>query len=204
MSEETTTAPEVYKATAQDKRVVELNKDIQLPKDRYTIRVKDVEYGPSSKGNFMFTWTPELVWPDTFVAGNGTIVSIAGKDLKKQYIALKIKNPETGQWDMEATQKAVDRYFDQLDKWGVDTTEMRESGIDLNNPPKVIKGLVLDAICGSDEYVRRKDPTPEQKAQNKQGDIIKGADGKEIKSYTAVVYEILGPGDSSVAANKPF
>lgn len=199
---------EVYKATPADKRQIQLNKDVMLPTDRYTVRLKDVVYGPSSKGNFMFTVTPELVFPDSFVAVNGTTINIAGVNLKQQYITLKIKG-EDGNWDKEATQKAVDRFLDQLDKFGVDTSVLREEGIDLNNPDKkLLDGLVLDAICGSEEYVRRKDLTPEQKAKGiKQGDEIKDANGKAIKSYSHIVKEFLGAGSTegvASAANKAF
>ena len=39
---------------------------------------------------------------------------------------------------------------------------------------------------------RYKDPTPEQRAKNEMGDIIKDANGKEIKSYFPYIVEILG------------
>lgn len=195
----------IVKPTAPENREVSLSKDIKLPRERYTIRFKEVVYGPSSKGNFMFTITPEIVFPDTFIAPNGSTVNIGGKELKKMYITIKLKNLETQQWDDEATQEAINRFFDQLDKWGVDTSELRNSGVDTDNmDTKLIKGLVLDAICDGEEYAQRKDPTPEQRAKKQLGDIIKDANGREIKAYFPYVVDVLGAGDATVAANKPF
>lgn len=192
----------LMKPTPADKRELNLNPKIKLPKERYTLRIKDEEFQMSKAGNPMLVLSFEFMAPDVFTHWDGSKVNIAGVELnKKMYMTLRVTDDKTKEVDPVATQKAFDRYCDLLGRLG---KEIPAEGIDVENPPKLLKGTIIDAICDAEEFAQRKDPTPEQKAQGKLGDIIKDANGKEIKAYFTNVVDILGLGDASVAANKPM
>ena len=190
------------KPTPADKREVNLHSKIKLPKDRYTLRIKDEEFKMSAAGNPMIILTPEFVSPDSFVAADGSTVNIAGVELNKEYITLRTKDKETGEVDLVKSQKMFDRYADLRAKLGV---PIDDEGVDIENPPKVFKGLVISAICDSEESAQRKEPTVEQRSKGQLGDILKDDDGNEIKFFRSKVVTILGLGSANVAgATKPF
>lgn len=194
----------IMKPTPQDKRELNLNTKIKLPKDRYGLRIKDEEFKFSKSGNPMVVLTFEFVSPDTFTNFDGSVVNIAGVEVvSKMYLTLRIKD-DNGNIDEKSSQKAFDRYCDIRNRLDV---PVGDEGVDIENPPKVFKGLVIDAIVDTEEATQRKEATPEQKAQGKLGDEIKDNEGKPIRAYFTKVIEILGRADSSVAntsENRPY
>jgi len=187
----------IMKPTPADQKETNLNGKIKLAKDNYGIRFKDEEFKMSSTGNPMIVLTSEFVYPESFTAPDGSKVNIAGVELRKHYIVLRVKDKETGEIDAKKSQDAFNRYCDLRKALGIPVDE--QEGIDIENPPKVFKGLVADAICDGEEYVQRKEPTPEQRSKGQLGDIIKDSNGNEIKSYSPVIVSILGAGNTSLA-----
>lgn len=197
----------LMKPTPRDQRQLNLTPQIKLPKDRYTLRIKDEEFkisGAKDEGagnNPMLVLKFEFIAPDSFKGPNNETVNIAGIEVvKAMYLVLSVNGPG-GVKDEEKSQKAFDRYCDLLTKLGI---EVPAEGIDVNNPPRLLKGKIVDAICDAEEFEQRKDQTPEQKAQGKPGDLITDSEGKPIKAYFTNVVTILGLGDASLASNKPF
>lgn len=195
----------IYKQSAPETREVNLNATIKLPRERYTIRVKEEKFEISkNSGNPMIVLTSELAAPSSIKLFDGTTVNIAGVELQKQYITLRAKD-EKGEVDLKKSQSLFDRYAELRALCNV---PVGDEGVDIENPPKAFEGLVLDAICDGEELVMRKDPTPEQKARKEMGDPIKDANGKPIISYRAYVVKILGSADPEIARsigeNKPF
>lgn len=188
------------RATPKDKREVNLNKNIKLPRNMYSLRIKQEEFKISSKDNPMIVLTYEFIAPETFVNPvDNSIVNIAGVEVhQKRYITLSVKD------DAEKSQKMFDQYSDLRDQLGKPIGP--DEDVDINNPPKVFEGLVIDAICDGVEYVQRKDPTPAQKAKGEPGDPIL-VDGKQVKAYLTEVKEILGLSNAATAnaaANRPY
>jgi len=197
----------VMKPTPADKREVNLNPRIRLPRNRYTVRIKEETFkmsnakGDGEGNNPMIVLTAELVAPDTFIANDGSTVNIAGVELQKQYITLRVNGPG-GVVDAKKSQEAFDRYADLRTLLGV---PIGDEGVDVDNPPKVFVGKVVDAICEGEESVQRTDPTPEQMKKGELGSPIKDASGKELKSYRPKITAILGLADASVASGaNPF
>lgn len=190
----------IVKPTPKDKRETNLNPSIELPRDRYAVRIKEETFEISKRsGNPMIVLTPELVSPDSFVNPvDGSKVNIAGVELKKMYLTLSSKEGP------EKSQKCFDMYSDMRDKFG---EPIGEEGVDINNPPKTFKGKVVDAICASEEFIQRKNPTADQVAKGQPGDPILDQNGNQIKSYFAYVVNVLGlaNGDAVAAAgNRPY
>jgi hypothetical protein len=198
MSEEN--ASSVFKPTPKDKREVTLNKDVKLPRERYAVRIIEEKFEVSkTSGNPMIVLTGEIVAPETFVnPADGTAITISGVKLRPKYVVLSSNESP------EKAQANFDRYSDLREKLGV---PIGEEGVDINNPPKVFEGLIIDAICSGKEYSPRKDPTPEQRAKKQMGSPINGPDGKPIVSYMSEIDEIRGLADEQIlatASNKPF
>jgi hypothetical protein len=187
----------IFKSTPKDKREVTLNPSIKLPRDRYTVRIKEESFEISkASGNPMIVLTCELVSPDSFVNPvDGGKVNIGGVELAKKYVVLSSKKGEA------EAQANFDRYADMRDKLGV---PIGDEGVDINNPPKVFVGKVIDAICDGEEFIQRKDPTPDQRAKGEQGNPITDTAGNQIKSYKPIIVNILGLADGNGASNKPF
>jgi hypothetical protein len=196
----------IVKPTSKENRELNLNPKIKLPRDRYSLRIKDEEVSVSKKGNSMQVLTFEFVSPDTFINPvDGSTVNIGGVEInKKYYVPLQSKNDD-GTVDEKKSQEAFDRYSDLRTKLGVPVDP--DAGVDVENPPSVFKGLVIDAICDAEEVARRKDATPEQRAKKQLGEIIKDASGQPVRAYFTNVVEILGLADSSAtaaASSRPY
>lgn len=197
----------IMKAQASSDRELNLNPKIRLPKNRYALRIKEEEFKLSnSKGakggnNPMLVLTFEYVAPDSIQGNQGERINIAGVEInQKKYMVLSVKDEETGEVDPERSQKAFNQYGDLCNLLGVDISE----GVDIENPPKKLKGLVVDAIVESEEYEQRMDPTPEQAKAGKKGELIKDADGSPIKAYFTKVVDIRGLGDQSLGKKLAF
>lgn len=195
----------IVKPTPKDKRETNLNPSIELPRDRYAVRIKEETFEISkSKGNPMVVLIPEIVSPDHIINPvDGGRVNIAGVELKKMYLTLSSKEGS------DKSQKCIDMYCDIREKFG---EPVGEDGVDINNPPKVFKGKVVDCICGSEEFIQRKKPTAEQLAKNQPGDPILDQNGNQIKSYFPCVMSpysanVLGLSNSdavAAASNRPY
>lgn len=186
----------IVKPTPKDQRSVSLNRTIKLPRNRYSLRITEEAFKMSAKNNApMIVLSFEFVAPDTFVNPvDGSIVNIAGCKLKDKYITLQSKSD--GVVDEKKSATCFNMYSDLRDLLGV---PIGDDGIDIENPPKSMEGLIIDAVCDGEEFATRMDPTPEQRKRGEMGAIIKDANGRELKSYTAVVVEILGLADPSIA-----
>lgn len=184
-----------FKPTAVEDRKQQINATHQLNRDRYVIRFTTEKCAPakSPPNNPCVTLEAEIVASGT---GEPTIVSnytgitlgIQGASCKPMYLSLRSKK-EDGSIDNEATQQAIDRFCDLRIKCGL---EIPDEGVDPEQPPLGFKGVVVDAILDAEEFVQRKTPSPEQRAQGKPGDEILGQDGKPMKSYSIVIRNILG------------
>jgi hypothetical protein len=149
----------------------------------------------------MQTLKSEIVGPDVVMNPiDGSKLSVSGATIKDYYVVLG--NPN----DPKKAQESFNRYCELRAKVGKPLPE--GEGIDIENPPKIFSGLILDAILVADEYAQREDPTPEQRAKGELGAIIKDQDGNEIKSYNIAIAEILGLANVAVAGaianKKPF
>lgn len=185
----------IVKAIAPDKIELNLNSRIKLPRDRYALRIKDEEFKVSANGNPMIVLTYEFIAPDFVLGPNGEKVNIAGVELRPMYLTLASKE------DKEKSDNLFKRYSDLRALLGV---PVPDEGVDIDNPPKVFKGLTVQAICDSKEYAQRKDPTPEQRAKKEPGDKILDEDDKEIKGFNHEVIEVIGLSKSAGRADKPF
>ncbi len=183
--------------TPKDKRATGLNKRIKLPRNRYTIRIVEEKFEISKAGNPMLVLTPEIVAPDTFTNPvDGSTVNISGTKLKPVYVTLAVAG------DDKKSQAMFDRYSDLRDKAGKPID--KDVGVDVNNPPKALEGVLFDAMCDGKEYTQNQDPTPAQAAKGERGAPILDADGKPMKGYSCEVVEILGPADPSIAGSRPY
>lgn len=202
----------IVKPTPTEQREKNLNIKTKLPRDRYAVRFISEEFEISKikadtglGGNPMIVLKGEIVAPDVIKNPvDGSLLNIAGTELKPQYFSLRVRNKD-GTQNEESSKKAFDRYSDLRTLLGVPIDE--NEGIDVENPPKVFKGIVADCVCDSQVVSQRKDPTPEQRAKNQLGDVIKDASGKELNLYFPYIVDILGLADASAvssAANKPY
>lgn len=189
----------LIKPTPKEQRTSQLNASKQLPRNSYAIRFLEETHSPSrSTGNPMVTLNAEIVHPETIVSPfTGETLEIAGAKLKPVYLSLQSKK-EDGTIDTKATQEAINRYTDYMSKCGL---SVPEEGIDPENPVMGFKGLVVDAILDSEEFVQRATPTPEQRAAGQPGDEIKGPDNQSLKSYKPFISMILGPSKVDVSHN---
>lgn len=155
----------------------QLNSSVKLPRGNYVVRCKKAEFQFSRKaGNPMFVLTWELCKPET-VRVEGRVYSIAGVELRKQYLTL--------------TPEAAKRTFELQSLLGL------EQKVDLDNPLEAANkfvGQVANAFCGSDEYVKRADLTDEEIADGKTPDQaapITYEDGSPVKGYTRELLQVL-------------
>lgn len=190
----------ILKPTPQDQRTTVLNASKQLPRNRYAIRFIEQKFAPASSGNPMITLVAEIVSPETIKSPfTGETLEIAGSKCKPVWMVTGIKDPENpGKFLTKDTQEAVDRVADFRIRCGL---PVPEEGIDYENPPLDFKGVVVDAILDSEEFVQRATPTPEQKAAGKPGDPILDNDGKEMKSHKPFISQILGKSNADVSNN---
>lgn len=201
----------IVKPTPKESRESNLNPKIRLPRQRYSCRFTEETFEiskqkPDGSGNNpMVVLSSEIVAPDTINSpDDGSRINVAGATLKKQYLTLRVKKSD-GTIDEKKSQDAFDRYSKIRELLGIPVDE--NEGIDVENPPKVFKGIVYDAILDSDTVVQRASPTPEQRAKGQPGDEIKGADNRSLSIYFPYVVDILGLADAEATAkgnSRPF
>ena len=167
-----------------------------FPRDRYAITCIEETFGLSkSSDNPMITRVWEISSPETVQQGDKKM-NVAGLKIN-QYVTTKVKDPKTGGWDAEASDKNFGRFRDELVLMG-----FTEEAIDDEAPPLFAKGKTVDAIVYAKADKARKSPTPEQLAKGqKQGDPIKDQDGKEVVTYQLAIDSILGLSTTQVGAN---
>lgn len=165
----------------------------RLPTDRYKIRIvgRPVFGESKSSGNPMVTVDFEILsdseGSDTIKIGDRSF-NIGGRRIQKApgagyYTVKNLKDPSKDSRNMEAL-------FDLFDKAGVPTEEIDENNPDLS--PLEVRSIW--AILRSDESIKCKEPTLEQRALGKRyGDPIKDADGNDVKIYTVVIDTLLQP-----------
>lgn len=155
----------------------QINSKVKLPQQNYVVRCKKVDFQFSrSSQNPMLVLTWELCKPETLSIA-GRVYSIAGVELRKQYVTL--------------TEKAKNRFFDMQRMFGI------EPGIDLDNPMDVANqfvGVVANAVCNSEEYIRRRDLTDEEVANGMKPEdapALTYEDGSPVKGYTRELVQLL-------------
>lgn len=165
--------------------VKQLNSKIEFPKDRYLLLCTDEKLAPSQGGNPMITRNWELISPEV-IEINGEQVSIGGTKFT-EYLVVKNLTGDDKKTAAEKTAASQARLVANYEKLGY------TDDIDDENPVLIAKGKYADWICGSDENVQCKAPTPEERAKGKKvGAPIKGPDGKDIKTYYPKAIELLG------------
>lgn len=155
----------------------QLNSRVKLPQGNYVIRCKKVDFNFSRKaGNPMFVLSWEICKPETIKVA-GKTYSIAGVELRKQYLTL--------------TPEAIKRTFELQAMLGL------EQRVDIDNPMEdgnKFVGAVVNAICGSDEYIKRADLTDDEIAAGKRPEDaapLTYEDGSPVKGYTRELMQIL-------------
>ena len=151
--------------------------NVQLPYNRYTLRIKDANYGLSkSSGNPMFTLDCEIVSPQTVELADGKVGAIDGIRIT-HYLSI--------------TEKSMANYLETCKRLGVPDQlpdgDFDAASLQLDKTPFV--GVQFDAICSSQERELRQRPKPGQRV----GDPIVDSEGKPIKSgWDYRINEILG------------
>ena len=180
------TESEILRPDAVDASQPEpLTNKVQLPTRAYVCRVKRGEFKYSSKNNPMIVLVSELCKLTHVKDGErGDIITVAGKpytiggvELRPQYLTL--------------TKEAVGRLFTLQGKLGL------EKSVDLKNPQPTIDaflGKVINATCGSKEYIKRESLTEEQVAAGmtpEDAEPIRYEDGTPVKGYSFELLEVL-------------
>tara|TARA_R110000868_G_scaffold354191_3_gene615484 strand:+ start:6024 stop:6629 length:606 start_codon:yes stop_codon:yes gene_type:complete len=182
----TTEESEVLRPDAIDASQPEpLTNKVQLPTRAYVCRIKKGEFKFSSKNNPMIVLVSELCKLTHVKEGDraesitvaGKQYTIGGVELRPQYLTL--------------TKEAVGRLFKLQQKLGV------EQIVDPKNPQPTIDALVgkvVNATCGSKEYIKRESLTEEQVAAGMSPDEaepIRYEDGNPVKGYSFELFEVL-------------
>ncbi len=161
-------------------QVSNLTRSQRLPKDNYIVRCKKATAEVSKTSNKpMIKMIWEIARPDQIEIG-GKPVSIAGIELKPQYLVCHEDNVNKSRGLF-----AIQAMF------GI------EQGVDLDDletHAKEFEGKVANAICGAEEYVQRKDLTDAEIAAGKtpqEAEPIRMEDGTEVKGYNCVLVQLL-------------
>lgn len=183
--------------TAEPMDEIKLSKNIPMPKKNYVLRCTEEEYKASSKGNMMIEREWEVVDPASVVY-NGKTLILAGTTMRK-YTTCIVLNQD-GTQDEGKTAKCKSSLKAEYELLGFDTN------VDPANPlaKNQAKGMLVDAICTSEEYTQCEDLTAEQKAKgDKQGSpILDRNTGKPLRGYRPQIREILGV--SSFKLTNPY
>lgn len=172
------------------------NKSMMFPKNRYTARCLEEDFGINNNGNPMITRKWELICPEPVEIGERKI-DVDGLKIT-QYVITKVKNEAGDGWDTDKSDKAFGRFADELQKLGFDGETINDE-----NPPCFAKGKVVDLIAYGKKVKSFQSPTAEQRAQGKKiGDPIKDASGKDVEEYQLQIDQILGL--STVESNRPY
>ncbi len=171
----------ILKPQAQDSTQPEqLNSRVELPKKTYIIRCKKADFKISAKGNPMIVLVWELCRPET-VSIAGRNYSIAGVELRPQYLTL----------NEDVNHPGMKRFFD------LQTTLNIEAGVDLEDPvsyAEAFVGKIANAICDSEEYIRRESLTEAEVAAGKtpqEAEPLRYEDGTEVKGYNPSLRQVL-------------
>jgi len=172
---------------------VRLNKNIRLPRDRYTTRVQKRDFGPSkSSGNPMVTYVWEIAAPNDFIL-DGKKVVIAGYTFT-QYLVTRVLADGEKLSAAESTEKKHMEFAEFMKKMGGPLLAPLLGGAewDDENPPLLDVGTLADVICNTKE-------TPELKADKTP---IKNSDGSDMKKMEHFIESFCGK--SNVTLNRPF
>lgn len=171
---------------------VTLNKHVALPKDRYSLVCIKEEYGLSkSSNNPMVTRTFEFV-TDSADMPDGSKLLLAGSQITKYY-TLKSDGTQKNS-AADATAMCLDTFKEDTMKCAPEA-QIDWAEFDDTNPPLVLQGLTVDALCGDEAQVERKAPAPGKKV----GDPIKDpVTGKPIQTHQAKILEFYAPSVSKV------
>jgi len=156
--------------------------DVQLPYDRYRLKVREATFGPSkSSGNPMTTLICEIIAPETIESADGKTFAVAGKEVRYY---LPYTDSMLGRCaEMLRKLEVLDKDFSYLDSEGNEQiAHINSQQFDTDNVPTApFKNLSFDAILWSQEKVKRRMPSPEQRAKGQLGDPLLDENGKEIK-----------------------
>lgn len=169
-------------------QVGSLGKNTPLPKNRYSLQCMEETFETSSKGNLMIKRVWQLIAPQ-YVEVGGQKIDVLGQEFQ-QYLTTKCFKKDSEGADVpdeEKTKSMMNRVFDDFSVLGLPCDEIDES-----NPLLGAKGIVADAICGSEEFTQTKDPTPEQVQRGqKYGDPILDANDRPIKGFKPKLISLL-------------
>lgn len=161
--------------STQTKDINNLPSSLPIPRDGYATRVRKADMTTSKAGNLQIVIEVEIYSPAT-VTISGSEYNVAGK-WSKEYLPLT----EKGWWKTEETMRKLGLNPASLDKQNPDTDQF--------------VGKTCHAIWESEEWVERKDLSPEQVAAGmkpEEADPIKDGDGNAIKGYRTVLAKIVG------------
>lgn len=162
------------------------NKKMMFPKNRYTARCLEEDFGINSNGNPMITRKWELVCPEPVDIGERKI-DVDGLKIT-QYRVIKVKSEDGKTWDQDKSDKAFGSFSEELQVVGFDGAD-----IDDENPPLFMKDKVVDLIAYGKKVKSFQSPSAEERAQGKKvGAPIKDADDKDVEEYQLQIDQILG------------
>lgn len=180
--------------TQKQTKEVTLNKTVALPKDRYTLHCLEEKFVTTkTSGQPMIVRTFEFV-TESVEMPDGSKLRLAGTQLIVNYV---LKSLGTA----KSTPEKATAFL--LDKFKEDTSKCIPEGIDWanfddENPPLLMKGVTVDAMCGDKPDIERRAPKPGQK----EGTPILGPDGKPSVTHQATVISFYGPSVTKI--NQPY
>src|SRR6478609_5102623 len=175
------------------------NKSMRLPTDNYVVRCTEESFGPSkSSKNPMITLKFEVQSPDEVEIADQK-VTVAGLNITHYLTTMVL---EGGEINMDKTQNCANRLVGANGKKGVyQLFGLDPAGFNPENPVLGFKGKLVHARLQCEETASRKDPTREQLAEGKQGDIIINPVTKEpVVFYQVKLAEIYGLAEDTTAA----
>ena len=183
---------------------IDYNRKMQYPtNDNFVNRITEAEFVESKKGSMMIHYKAEVVQPES-VSIDGKDVNIAGVETDQYLVTANFE--ADGSLDEEKTEASRERVKMFWDHCGQDSSK-----IDWDNPDIAwMKGVVVLTAMGCDVEPQRKSPTPEQKANRQQGDVMKNPiTGKDLVYYKPKIVEVFGlqPGGvvgSASSSSKPY
>jgi hypothetical protein len=112
----------------------------------------------------------EIAAPDTIVSPEypGQTIDLKGMTFRMYFVL---------------TGKSQGQTIEALRKMQVDDLIPLDGELDTDSiPENNLRGVCFDMILSAEEREYRTEPTPEQKAQGKPGDVIEDAEGNPIKA----------------------
>lgn len=162
---------------------------IPWPKDNYVLTFTKGTFGVSKRtDNPMGTFELEVFSPSTMSSGSYEI-TVAGTPLK-HYLVTKVL--DEGEVDTEKTATATERVKDFYEKCGVNFATYNPENPDFT----AFEGKKIWALLKNKRTEKRKDQTPEQKAEGEQGTILKDPiSGAELVNNYPEIESIFGVAD---------